>query len=122
MKAGERISRCGHFVCVLRGSAVILVKRIRCVPMLHVPPMRSSYLSTERECKGKLRNMKVVQRNLLNTAEFAAALGLSPKTIRQRAWKRSVPFVRIVGAIRFRPETVDEIVSRGSVPASGARH
>ena len=57
------------------------------------------------------------QRRLLTTAEFADALGLSPKTVRQWTWKRSVPFVRVGRAIRFRPETVAEIISRGEVPA-----
>jgi excisionase family DNA binding protein len=56
-------------------------------------------------------------RSLLTTDEFAAALGLSSKTIRQWTWTRRVPFVRVGRAIRFRPETVDEILNRGSVPA-----
>jgi excisionase family DNA binding protein len=58
---------------------------------------------------------------LLTVEEFAAALGLSPKTVRQWTWMRRVPFVRVGRAIRFRPETVDEIVNRGSVPALETR-
>jgi excisionase family DNA binding protein len=65
--------------------------------------------------------MKVVQRNLLNTAEFAAALGLSPKTVRQWVWRRQVPFVRVGRAIRFRPETVDGLIDNGTVPALEGR-
>ena len=61
--------------------------------------------------------MKATQHNLLTTEEFAAALGLSSKTVRQWTWMRRIPFVRVGRAIRFRPETVDEIVNRGSVPA-----
>jgi len=79
--------------------------------------MRSSYLVTEKENKGKLWSMKTAQSNLLNTEEFAAALGLSPKTVRQWVWMRRVPYIRVGRAIRFRPETVNEIVNRGSVPA-----
>jgi excisionase family DNA binding protein len=62
-------------------------------------------------------NMKNTQRNLLTTEEFAAALGLSPKTIRQWTWMRRVPFIRVGRAIRFRPETVNEIIDRGTIPA-----
>lgn len=61
--------------------------------------------------------MKTMQRNLLTTEEFAVALGLSPKTVRQWVWMRRVPFIRVGRAIRFRPETVNEIIDRGTVPA-----
>lgn len=61
------------------------------------------------------------RRKLLTTEEFADALGLSPKTIWQWTWKRSVPYVRVGRAIRFRPETVTEIINRGEVPAMEAR-
>jgi excisionase family DNA binding protein len=56
-------------------------------------------------------------RSLLTTEEFAEALGLSPKTIRQWTWRRSVPFVRVGRAIRFRQSTVDELIDSGTVPA-----
>jgi excisionase family DNA binding protein len=71
--------------------------------------------------KGKLWLMKATRRSLLTTEEFAAALGLSPKTVRQWTWKRRVSFVRVGRAIRFQPETVTEIIDRGSVPARVAR-
>lgn len=54
---------------------------------------------------------------LLNVAEFADVVGLSPKTIRQWVWTRRVPYIRIGRAIRFRPETAAEILKRGEVPA-----
>lgn len=79
--------------------------------------MRSSYRLTRKEIKETLGNMKAIQRNLLTTEEFAAALGLSPKTVRQWTWMRRVPFIRVGRAIRFRPETVNEIIDRGTIPA-----
>lgn len=54
---------------------------------------------------------------LLTVEEFADAVGLSPKTIRQWVWMRRVPYVRVGRAIRFRRETVEEILNRGTVPA-----
>ena len=53
----------------------------------------------------------------MNVTEFADAVGLSPKTIRQWVWMRRVPYVRVGRAIRFRQETVEEILNRGTVPA-----
>jgi excisionase family DNA binding protein len=58
---------------------------------------------------------------LLSVTEFADAVGLSPKTIRQWVWMRRVPYVRVGRAIRFRQETVEEILRRGEVPALDRR-
>ena len=54
---------------------------------------------------------------LLSVTEFANVVGLSPKTIRQWVWMRRVPYLRVGRAIRFRQETVEEILRRGEVPA-----
>jgi len=54
---------------------------------------------------------------LMNTKEFAAAIGLKPATIRQQVWRRQVEFVRVGRAIRFKPETAQKIIQRGTVPA-----
>ncbi|WP_348265273.1 helix-turn-helix domain-containing protein [Telmatobacter sp. DSM 110680] len=58
---------------------------------------------------------------LLSVAEFAEAIGLSPKTIRQWVWMRRVAYVRVGRAIRFRQETVEEILRRGEVPVLDRR-
>lgn len=54
---------------------------------------------------------------LLTVEEFAAAIGLKPATVRQQVWRRQVEFVRVGRAIRFKPETVQRIIDRGTVPA-----
>jgi excisionase family DNA binding protein len=58
---------------------------------------------------------------LMNIREFAEALGLSHRTVQQWVWLRRVPFVRVGRAIRFRPETVQEILESGTVPALARR-
>ena len=68
-----------------------------------------------------LQSVSQTRRKLLTTQEFAEALGLSPKTIRQWTWMRKVPYVRVGRAIRFQPSTVDEILERGTVPALEGR-
>ncbi len=54
---------------------------------------------------------------LLNVDQFAARLGLSPKTVRQKVWRREVEFVRMGRSIRFKPETVQRLIDENTVPA-----
>lgn len=65
----------------------------------------------------QLGEMKRALRGLLTVEQFAEALGRKPATIRQMVWRRQVEFVRIGRSIRFKPETVEQIISRGTVPA-----
>jgi excisionase family DNA binding protein len=58
-----------------------------------------------------------MNKNLLNVAEFAAAVGWKPATVRQKVWRRQIDFVRIGRSIRFKPETVHKLIERGTVPA-----
>jgi excisionase family DNA binding protein len=54
---------------------------------------------------------------LLNVEEFAAIVGWKPATIRQKVWRRQIDFVRMGRSIRFKPETVQKLIERGTVPA-----
>jgi len=54
--------------------------------------------------------------NLLNIEEFAAAVGWKPATVRQKVW-RQIDFVRMGRSIRFKLETVQKLIERGTVPA-----
>jgi excisionase family DNA binding protein len=58
---------------------------------------------------------------LLNVEQFAAAVGISPKTVRQKVWKREVEFVRVGRCIRFRPEMVEKLIEQGTIPARKER-
>jgi excisionase family DNA binding protein len=55
--------------------------------------------------------------NLLNVEEFATAVGWKPATVRQKVWRREIDFVRMGRSIRFKPETVQKLIERGTVPA-----
>lgn len=61
------------------------------------------------------------QKGLLTVAEFAEALGWSPATVRAKVWKREVEFIRMGRSIRFRPETVQQLIENNTVPALAVR-
>jgi excisionase family DNA binding protein len=58
-----------------------------------------------------------VGKGLLSVEEFAAAVGWKPSTVRQKIWKREIEFVRMGRSVRFRPELVEKLIERGTVPA-----
>jgi excisionase family DNA binding protein len=60
---------------------------------------------------------KINMNKLLNIEEFAAAVGWRPSTVRQKVWRRQIEFVRMGRSIRFKPETVQKLIERGTVPA-----
>ena len=54
---------------------------------------------------------------LLNIDEYAEATCQAVSTVRRKVLNRSIEFVRIGGSIRFRPESVVELIAAGTVPA-----
>jgi len=62
-----------------------------------------------------------VTKRLLTVDEFAAALGLRPKSVRQRIWRRELPYVKVGRNVRLRAELVDELIERGTIPAVEAQ-
>jgi excisionase family DNA binding protein len=54
---------------------------------------------------------------LLNVEQFAFATGWSPATVRMKVWRREIEFVRMGRAIRFKPETVQQLIEQNTVPA-----
>ena len=63
-----------------------------------------------------MRKGLAVGRGLLTVEEFADALGLKPKTVRQKVWRREIEFVRVGRSIRFKPESVLRLIEHGTVP------
>jgi excisionase family DNA binding protein len=62
-----------------------------------------------------------VTRGLLTVEQFAEAVGWRPATVRQKIWRREIEFVRIGRSIRFKPETAERLIERGTVPAMEPR-
>ena len=54
---------------------------------------------------------------MLTVDETAAELGLKPKTIRQKIWRREIEYQKIGGAIRIRADVIDKLIERSTVPA-----
>jgi excisionase family DNA binding protein len=60
-------------------------------------------------------------RGLLTVEQYAEAVGQKPSSVRQQVWRRQIEFVRIGRSIRFKPETVEQIIKRGTVPVLESR-
>jgi excisionase family DNA binding protein len=58
-----------------------------------------------------------VSNRLLNVEEFAAAVGWKPSTVRQKVWRREIDYVKIGRSVRFKPDTAEKLIERGTVPA-----
>jgi len=43
-------------------------------------------------------------------------LGLRPKTLRQKIWKREIEYQKIGGAVRIRSDVIDRLIERSTVP------
>ena len=64
--------------------------------------------------------LEPTRKRLLTVGEFAFATGQKPATIRQRLWRRELPYVKIGRNVRLRAELVDELIEAGTVPARPA--
>lgn len=60
---------------------------------------------------------EALRRGLLTVQQFAEATGQKPGTVRQKVWRRQIEYVKIGRSVRFRPETLDRLIARGTVPA-----
>lgn len=60
-------------------------------------------------------------KRLLTVDEFAFATAQKPKTVRQKIWRREIPYIKIGRSVRLRAALVDELIERGTMPALEAR-
>ena len=52
---------------------------------------------------------------LLTVDEVARMLNFNPRTVRQKAKRGEIPFIRLGRDIRFRPDTIREILEPGKL-------
>ena len=60
---------------------------------------------------------EVSRQGLLTVEQFAEQIGWKPSTVRQKVWRRELEYVKIGRSVRFKPETVQKIIERSTVPA-----
>lgn len=53
---------------------------------------------------------------LLTVEQAAERMGLRPKTLRMRVWKRTMPYVKLGRAVRFKETDIDRMIEAGTVP------
>lgn len=57
------------------------------------------------------------KQTLLTVDEAAAELGLRPKTIRQKLWRREIEYQKIGGAVRIKLAVIEQLIANSTVPA-----
>ena len=60
-------------------------------------------------------NTRILTKGLWTVDQVAEATGWKPSTVRQKVWRREIEFVRMGRSIRFRPETVEQLIIEGTV-------
>jgi excisionase family DNA binding protein len=65
--------------------------------------------------------MNAAVRRLITVEQLAEAMGWKPRTVYQKVWRREIDHVKLGRSLRFRAELVEELISRGTVPATEAR-
>lgn len=58
---------------------------------------------------------------LRSLPEAAERLGVSVKCLRGWVWKRKIQFVKIGRCVRITDEAIEQIISRGTMPARESR-
>ena len=75
---------------------------------------------TLRAVKGILWSMAST-RKLLTVEDVAERTGWKPKTVRMKVWRRELEYVKLGRSIRFREESINQLIHRCTVPALEAR-
>jgi excisionase family DNA binding protein len=55
-------------------------------------------------------------KKLLTVDDVAQMTGWKPKTVRMKVWRRELEFVKLGRSVRFREDTINQLIERGTVP------
>jgi excisionase family DNA binding protein len=62
-------------------------------------------------------DLEVLMTRLLTVDEVAKLTGWKASTIRQKTWRRELPYVKLGRSVRFREETITKLIEQSVVPA-----
>jgi excisionase family DNA binding protein len=65
--------------------------------------------------------MPNAQTRLLTIDQAAVVLGLKPKTLYQRIWRRQIEHVKLGRNVRFRADVLERMIEESTVPVLEAR-
>jgi excisionase family DNA binding protein len=54
---------------------------------------------------------------LLTVDEVARVTGWKPATIRQKIWRRELPYVKLGRSVRFKEEVINRLIEGSIIPA-----
>lgn len=60
-------------------------------------------------------------RGLLTVHDVSELTGWKESTIRQKVWLREIEYVKLGRSIRFRPEVIENLIERNTIPARSGR-
>ena len=58
---------------------------------------------------------------LLTVQDVARAMNWKEATVRQKVWRRELPYLKIGRSVRFKPEVVERLIEGCEVPALEVR-
>lgn len=58
---------------------------------------------------------------LLTVDDVARAMNWKPATVRQKCWRRQLPYLKIGSSVRFKPEVIERLIEGCEVPAREPR-
>ena len=61
-------------------------------------------------------NNPKLQKQYYNVKEIAELLGISEKTVRKYVWKRTIPYLKIGGHVRFDIDKINAWLEQREVP------